>query len=337
MDLITLLRAAITSGGGTPASYNRIQLLQQLVTVYGGNPTKFTVQGLLREAIIARGGTPTQQTNVALLRELITTLGATPTTYTEAALTVQLAGLSISGVTPPSAPSFTTQPSISPGSGTAGTTAFTATNGVASNTTSYSRRWLLNGSSISTAGFVTPQAGGSLVLEVTATGPGGSTIANSAAVTVAAQDTTPAPPVFSVVPTISGTATQGQTLTATTGTASGSPTYALQWKRNGTAISGATGTTYVLQAADVGATITVTSTASNAGGSAIQTSIATAAVAAVGGGLDPAISAPTLSLATANTTYPPQLDIGLDDTAVVGDVIRLQWKLGSSDFTSTLR
>jgi hypothetical protein len=95
--------------------------------------------------------------------------------------------------TPVPAPAFTTQPSISPTSGTAGSTTFTATDGVASNASSYTRRWLLSGTAIGTGTTVALASDGSLVLEVTATGSGGSTIANSPTVTVAAATSTPTP------------------------------------------------------------------------------------------------------------------------------------------------
>ncbi len=62
---------------------------------------------------------------------------------------------------------------------------------------------------------------------------------------------------------ITGTPTYGQVLTAVPNlTNTGTPTY--QWKRNGVAISGATGTTYTLVSADIGTTITVTATATGA-------------------------------------------------------------------------
>jgi lysophospholipase L1-like esterase len=88
------------------------------------------------------------------------------------------------------------------------------------------------------------------------------------------------------VPVITGTATEGQTLTSSTGTWSATPSsYSYQWKRNGSAISGATSSTYTLLNTDVGSTITVTVTAFKSGytdGSA--TSAATGTVAALGGG-----------------------------------------------------
>lgn len=91
-------------------------------------------------------------------------------------------------------------------------------------------------------------------------------------------------PVNTVLPAITGTAIEGETLTASTGTWTGfAPiTYARQWKRGGVAISGATGATYVQTAADVGSALTITVTATNAGGSASATSAATGAVGAAG-------------------------------------------------------
>lgn len=91
--------------------------------------------------------------------------------------------------------------------------------------------------------------------------------------------------VNTVLPVISGTTTEGQTLTTTSG--GWTPTadsYGYQWKRAGTPISGATGTTYVLVTADVGNAITVTVTANKSGTSpASVTSAATATVIPVGG------------------------------------------------------
>lgn len=88
-------------------------------------------------------------------------------------------------------------------------------------------------------------------------------------------------PVNSVAPAITGTATQGQTLSLSTGTWSNTPdVYTRIWKRNGVVIAGATGATYVLVLADVGAVITATVVATNLGVSAAANSNATAAVAA---------------------------------------------------------
>jgi hypothetical protein len=80
-------------------------------------------------------------------------------------------------------------------------------------------------------------------------------------------------------PKISGTAKMGFVLTAVPGTWSPTPTYTYQWKRNGVAVSGATGKTYALKSTDVGSTITVTVTYKRSGYfTRVVTSAATATV-----------------------------------------------------------
>src|SRR5207247_673526 len=86
---------------------------------------------------------------------------------------------------------------------------------------------------------------------------------------------TRAAPVNTAPPTISGTPTVGQTLTASTGTWSNSPTsYAYQWLRCNTSggscvnVSNGALKTYTLVGADAGHTMRVAVTAKNADGSA---------------------------------------------------------------------
>jgi hypothetical protein len=87
-------------------------------------------------------------------------------------------------------------------------------------------------------------------------------------------------------PTVSGSAEEGQTLTASTGSWEGTPTisYAYQWQdcdslgEDCMDISGATASSYTLQAGDVGSMVRVVVTASNAGGSASASSEASAVV-----------------------------------------------------------
>lgn len=88
-------------------------------------------------------------------------------------------------------------------------------------------------------------------------------------------------PVNTVLPAITGTATVGQTLTASTGTWTGDPTitYTRQWLRDGSPIAGATASTYVLVSADQTRKVSVTVTATNSLGSASATSAQTATVA----------------------------------------------------------
>ncbi len=96
-------------------------------------------------------------------------------------------------------------------------------------------------------------------------------------------------PVNSSVPTITGTAKDGSTLTASSGAWTGvAPiTYAYQWERcnssgaNCAAISGATASTYKLTSADVGSTIVVAVTATNSAGTGSAASAASGVVAAL--------------------------------------------------------
>jgi len=119
----------------------------------------------------------------------------------------------------------------------------------------------------------------------------------------------PSAPANTAVPVISGTTTEGSTLSTTDGTWTGSPTpsYAYQWKRGGANIGGATASTYLLVTADIAATITVTVTATNAGGSASATSTGVGPVTGLASYVtwDPAtVTAVTLSggnLAATNT------------------------------------
>jgi hypothetical protein len=76
-------------------------------------------------------------------------------------------------------------------------------------------------------------------------------------------------PVNSALPAISGTEQVGETLTATNGTWTNTPTYARQWLRDGVPIDGETGTTYDLVAEDEGALISLRVTAENDGFRAI--------------------------------------------------------------------
>jgi hypothetical protein len=91
-------------------------------------------------------------------------------------------------------------------------------------------------------------------------------------------------PVSSLPPTITGTPVQGQTLTASTGTFSMTPTYTYAWQRCDAAgaactdIVGATAPTYLVATEDVATTLRVTVTATNRFGTATHQSVQTAVV-----------------------------------------------------------
>lgn len=94
------------------------------------------------------------------------------------------------------------------------------------------------------------------------------------------------PPSNQSPPVITGTAQVGQTLTCTEGGWNGTApiTYSFQWKRDGSAIPGATTSTYQVTSTDAGTQMVCTVTAQNADGSASANS---AAVVPVGAGSPP--------------------------------------------------
>jgi Ig domain of plant-specific actin-binding protein len=131
--------------------------------------------------------------------------------------------------------------------------------------------------------------GNTLRVVVKAKNSAGSSTAASAPTAVVAA---PSAPANSAMPTISGTAQIGQTLTVSNGTwtGPGTITYSYQWLRcdqNGgscTAITGATKNSYTLTSADSGHSIRARVTAKNTNGSTSATTVPTAVVASKAGG-----------------------------------------------------
>jgi hypothetical protein len=138
-----------------------------------------------------------------------------------------------------------------------------------------------SGASLGTAGVLTIQIGNDTAAQAFTIVADTISVQNGAS-------TTPTPPVNTSPPIISGTPQDGQTLTASTGSWSGTQpiTYGYQWQRcdsggaNCVAIAGATGPTYLATSADVGRTLRVVVTAANSAGSASATSAATTVVQA---------------------------------------------------------
>jgi hypothetical protein len=134
---------------------------------------------------------------------------------------------------------------------------------------------------------------------------------------VGVQAASQAAPVNTAPPTISGTTTVGQTLTASNGTWSNSPTsFTYQWLRcngggnNCASVASATVQTYTLVGTDAGNTMRVRVTATNADGSVSAQSAQTAAVA------------PATSSAAPKNTSPPTISgtakVGQELTAAPG-------------------
>lgn len=173
---------------------------------------------------------------------------------------------------PPAAPVNTLAPSISGGSTPpiVGETLF-ANRGTWTGqpVPTYTYQWKRGGVAISGATglfytLVTADLAAMITVTVTATNTQGNASATSAAVGPVAAGV--APPVNSVAPVASGSVSVGSVVSVTTGTWSGSPTYAYQWQRGGVDIAGATALTYTLVSGDIGAMVRCVVTATNAGG-----------------------------------------------------------------------
>jgi hypothetical protein len=135
----------------------------------------------------------------------------------------------------------------------------------------------ISGATAATYKPVTADAGATLTVKVTGSKAGHVTVAKtSAATAVVTGGILTATP----VPTVSGTTTVGQSLTAKAGTwAPATVTLKYQWLRAGTAISGATASTYKLTTADAGKALTVKVIGSKSGFTTVaKTSAATAAI-----------------------------------------------------------
>lgn len=146
----------------------------------------------------------------------------------------------------------------------------------------FAYQWLRGGAAIAGATVapydqVAADAGAVLSCRVTATNAVGTANAVSTG-----GSATIWPPANTVLPAVSGTPTQGQTLTCSTGTWTGAATiaFAYQWRRDGVDIAGATASTYLLVAGDVGAGMACRVTGTNGDGASSALSVAVGPVAA---------------------------------------------------------
>lgn len=203
----------------------------------------------------------------------------------------QTASAAVLTVSPRTPPSNVTLPSVS-GTAAVGST-LTASTGTWDETPAFTYQWRrcdtggascsdFAGATASTYPLVQADAGSTIRVRVTATNAGGSASADSSETAVVT-----GAPVNSALPTLSGTAASGRTLTTTDGSWTGypAPSFTYAWLRCDTggascvSIAGATSTTYLLGSADVGQTIRSSVAATNASGSATAQPAQTAIVA----------------------------------------------------------
>lgn len=219
--------------------------------------------------------------------------GATASSYTLAAadlgkqISVRVTGQNTKGLSATSA-TFTSPttakvaaaalktatPTISGSVGVAKT--LTAKAGTWTTGTTFTYQWLANGKAISKATkstykLTTADAGKKITVKVTGKKAGYTTVAKTSKATakVATVKT----------PTISGTVVVGKKLTAKPGVWTTGTTFTYQWYANGTAITGATKSTFTLTKAQKGKTITVKVTGKKTGYATVALTLkATAAV-----------------------------------------------------------
>ena len=127
---------------------------------------------------------------------------------------------------------------------------------------SFSYQWLRDGSSISgatgsTYALTSDDVGTAVSVRVSYTDGQGTAESLTSSATTAVQNVNDSPTGSA---SITGTATQGQTLTAVTSSiadSDGLGSFSYQWLRDGSTISGATSSTYALTSDDVGAAVSV--------------------------------------------------------------------------------
>ncbi|GAA1962065.1 hypothetical protein GCM10009776_25900 [Microbacterium deminutum] len=152
----------------------------------------------------------------------------------------------------------------------------TASAGAWTTGTSFTFQWLRDGTAIAGATqgtYKLASTDNGTVITVQVTG------ANSGYATIMRTSAAPAKAVSAATPKISGVVAVGQALTATAGIWTTGTSLAYQWLRDGTAISGATSSTYRLVSADAGRAISVKVTGTQSGFATItKTSAATGKV-----------------------------------------------------------
>lgn len=264
-------------------------------------PTGYTRQ-------YTRNGTPiggaTGTSYVCQGADVGTTLAATVVATNAVGSSSAVAATGSATVVAATAPANTVAPSIT-GTLTVGST-LTAVPGTwtGNPAPTYTYVWKLAGTPISGATDPTyiPTATGSHTVTVTGTNVAGNANATSAGVTV----NNPAAPANTVAPAItSATPNLGDIVSCSTGTWTGvGLSYGYVWKRAGTPIGGATGSTYAIVLADVSVAITCTVTATDVvsqATSATTASVTPTNLTIVG---DTLVDTPGVNLASHTATGP---------------------------------
>jgi uncharacterized repeat protein (TIGR02543 family) len=134
-------------------------------------------------------------------------------------------------------------------------------------------------------------------------------------------------PVLTGTVSISGTAQVGQTLTANTSTLGGSGVISFEWKRGGNVSIGTNSSNYIVQAADVGFTITVTVSRSDRVGSVV--SAPTVSISALP--VLPVITINTQPAATTNVTVGDiSGNLSVAASVTQGATLNYQWQQSSN-------
>lgn len=195
-------------------------------------------------------------------------------------------------------------------------------------------KFAISGSSLNTAASLTA---GSYPITIHADNGSGSTFDLPVSITAL-----PVAPTNSVAPVVSGGTGIGITLTSTKGTWSedASNSYAYQWKRDGVAIAGQTGTTYLTSSADDGHAVLCTVTASNVTGSASADSNSVS-VSSVSAPATPLLALDSAFIGTSQNI--PKFSIENSTSIVAGYAYRVQiqptggnWSSPTQDITHTI-
>ena len=150
-------------------------------------------------------------------------------------------------------------------------------------------------------------------------------------------------PVATTSPPVTGTPTVGSTLSCGQGVWANGPTsYAYAWLRDGSAIGGATATTYQLVSADLGHSVSCKVTATNAEGSGTATSSAQKVVAAPSNSAAPVVLGTTqagslLTCSPGTWSYSPQFAyVWLRDGAAISGATNATYTAAAGDAGHTI-